>query len=219
MPEIKAGFAYTGDNPAQFATSLRGGGTVLPLLEAAADGIGTVNVSSDFSIGIVREAPLVWSAGDQIVPSLYGEALRVAQGAQTYVVHADGDGGIQSVRIGAFEVPTTPTGELYLHYTLTRPDRYVSAVDLFDKPETCKRVWSCLLSGAILDALEVEKNRRKANSADVERALAAFDDHSWEPSVTVGDGAEYRAKSPAGDHASALVFDGTVVHGSVVCAP
>ncbi len=132
LPEIKAGFAYTGDNPAQFATSLRGGGTVLPLLEAAADGIGTVNVSSDFSIGVVREAPLVWSAGDQIVPSLYGEALRVAQGAQTYVVHADGDGGIQSVRIGAFEVPTTPTGELYLHYTPTRPDRYVSAVDLFD---------------------------------------------------------------------------------------
>ncbi len=29
---------------------------------------------------------------------------------------------------------------------------------------------------------------------------------------------EYRAELPIGDHASALVLDGTLVHGSVVCA-
>ena len=44
-------------------------------------------------------------------------------------------------------------------------------IDLFDKPATCGRVWNRLLSGAILDALEVERAEKQAERADVERAL------------------------------------------------
>jgi adenylate cyclase len=77
--------------------------------------------------------PLIWTDGKKLYPSLVAEALRVVQGAQTYVVHAvPATGGIQSVRIGAYEVPTEPTGELNMHSTLPRPDRYISAVDIFD---------------------------------------------------------------------------------------
>ncbi len=132
VPEVKAGFAYTGEDPAGYVARLQGGARVLPVLAEAAAGLGSVNISDDFSIGTVRQTPLLWGDGARLYPSLVGEALRVAQGAQTYVVHADADGGVQSLRIGAFEVPTQPSGELYLHYTPSRADRYVSAADVFD---------------------------------------------------------------------------------------
>ena len=40
----------------------------------------------------------------------------------------------------------------------------------------------------------------------------------WERSEAVGEGEEYRAESKRGDHATALAFEETVVHGSVVAA-
>ncbi|HUE46765.1 MAG TPA: adenylate/guanylate cyclase domain-containing protein [Aestuariivirgaceae bacterium] len=132
-PPVKAGFAYTGEDPVPYVMRLRGSARVLPELAEAADGIGSVNLGEDFSLGVVRRTPLLWTDGERLYPSLIGEALRVAQGAQTYVVHADPrTGGVVSVRIGAFEVPTEPTGELYLHFTPPRAERYVSAADVFD---------------------------------------------------------------------------------------
>lgn len=94
----------------------------------------------------------------------------------------------------------------------------VVAIDLFDKPATCGRVWDRLLSGTILDALEVQQAEKPAETTDVQRALAGLEGLPWEPAESLGVGEEYRAKSHAGDHASALVFQGTVVHGSVMCA-
>ncbi len=93
----------------------------------------------------------------------------------------------------------------------------VVAVDLFDKPATCGKVWKRVLSGTILDALEVERVDKRAESAEVARLLSSLGTLPWEAAEAVGEGEEYRAQSPAGDHASALVFDGTVVHGSVIC--
>jgi hypothetical protein len=40
----------------------------------------------------------------------------------------------------------------------------------------------------------------------------------WELTDAVGEGVEYRCESPQGDHASALVLDDAVVHGSIVAA-
>ncbi len=132
-PQVKAGFAYTGEDPAPYVIRLRGGAWLLPTLADAAAGIGSVNLSTEDAADSVRAVPIVWSDGKRLYPSLIGEALRVAQGAQTYVINADqATGGVQSVRIGAFEVPTGPTGEFNLYYTPPRPDRYVSAADIFD---------------------------------------------------------------------------------------
>jgi len=91
-------------------------------------------------------------------------------------------------------------------------------IDVFDKPTTCGRVWDRLLSGAILDALEVRQTEDEAENADVERVYAGLEGLSWESAEPIGEGEEYRAESLTGDHASALIFDGTLVHGSVVCA-
>ncbi len=95
----------------------------------------------------------------------------------------------------------------------------VVTVDLFDKESTCAKIWHRLLSGAILDALEVKETQMQAECAEVERALGNLANLSWDLTESIGDGDDYRAESSAGDHASALVFDGMLVHGSVVCAP
>ncbi len=132
-PPVKAGFAYTGEDPAAYVLRLKGAARVLPELAEAAAGIGSVTLSEVLSLGVVRRMPLIWTDGERLYPSLVAEALRVAYGAQTYVVHADPEtGGVQSVRIGGLEVPTEPTGELNLHHTPPRPDRYIRAADIFD---------------------------------------------------------------------------------------
>ena len=132
-PPVKAGFAFTGENPVQFITRLQGGAHLLPVLSEAAAGVGSVNLRKDNSGDAVRVVQILWSDGERLFPSLIGEALRVAQGAKTYVVNADKEiGGVQSIRVGAFDIPTGPSGELFLYYTEPRSDRYVSAADLFD---------------------------------------------------------------------------------------
>jgi len=93
----------------------------------------------------------------------------------------------------------------------------VVSCDLFDKPSTCAKVWKRLLSGVVLDALEAEAGEAHAEPADVERVVKGLGDQSWEPADPVGEGEELRASSDQGDHASALVFDDVVVHGSVLC--
>lgn len=94
----------------------------------------------------------------------------------------------------------------------------VVSCDLFDKPATCEKVWKRLLSGVMLDALEAEGGGEKAQPAEVERVVKGLSDLPWEPADPVGEGDELRASLEDGDHASALVFDDVVVHGSVVCA-
>jgi hypothetical protein len=92
----------------------------------------------------------------------------------------------------------------------------IVSVDFFDKPATCQRIWDRLLSGVVFDALSAPTTDHEATAADVEAMLSAAGDFSWQPVDTVGEGNEYRADSPRGDHASALVADGIVVHGSVM---
>ena len=95
-------------------------------------------------------------------------------------------------------------------------DKVVSC-DLFDKPSTCEKVWNRLLSGVMLDALELGETEKQAEAADVGRLLKGLSDMPWHSADPIGEGEEHRAESPSGDHASALAFEGVVVHGSVVC--
>lgn len=96
-------------------------------------------------------------------------------------------------------------------------DRVV-AVDLFDKPSTCEKVWDRLLSGVIFEALLAAETNQPPSAADVEQFVATAEQLPWEQVEAVGDGSEYRGESKRGDHASALTFGDAVVHGSVVAA-
>jgi len=92
----------------------------------------------------------------------------------------------------------------------------VISADLFDKPSTCRKVWDRLLSGVIFDALEAGETDEHASVTAVEQLLGLTGDLPWAPTDSVGEGQEFRAESPRGDHASALVLEGAIVHGSVV---
>jgi hypothetical protein len=94
-------------------------------------------------------------------------------------------------------------------------DKVVS-VDLFDKPATCGKVWARLLTGVILDALEESPSERRAEAGNVEGLLAHLRTAPWQEARAVGAGEEFRSDTEDGKHASALVFAGSVIHGSLV---
>ncbi|MEQ8790529.1 MAG: hypothetical protein RIC55_29805 [Pirellulaceae bacterium] len=96
--------------------------------------------------------------------------------------------------------------------------KQIVALDVFDKPATCRKVWDRLLSGVVFDALEAGDTEDTASTADVEALLAKASAMPWEPAKAIGEGDEYRADSPQGDHASALVLEQCIVHGSLVAA-
>lgn len=88
--------------------------------------------------------------------------------------------------------------------------------DLFDKPATCKKVWKRLLSGFVLDAMEVGSESNPPATVEVADMLQVLRELPWHPVAAVGDGEEFRAASPAGDIASTLCVDGSLIHGSLM---
>jgi hypothetical protein len=92
----------------------------------------------------------------------------------------------------------------------------VVAVDLFDKPATCRKIWDRLLSGFIMDALEAGKAERSAGPAEVNSLLDRLQQAPWQESPAVGEGREFRADAEPATHASALMFASSVLHGSAM---
>jgi hypothetical protein len=74
------------------------------------------------------------------------------------------------------------------------------------------------LTGVVMDALETNPSDQVAQPADVEQLLAQLRVTHWEQSPAVGEGQEFRSDADSRTHASALVFDESVLHGSVVVA-
>jgi hypothetical protein len=97
--------------------------------------------------------------------------------------------------------------------------KQIVAVDMFDKPATCRKVWNRLLSGFVLDALEAATSEDSpASTADVRELLRTANGMSWVKAEPVGEGEEYRAESAANLHASALTFHDSPLHLSMVAA-
>lgn len=93
----------------------------------------------------------------------------------------------------------------------------VVAVDLFDAPETCRKVWPRLVGGVALDALE-EKVAAAVSPAAVKEALAALKGAAWQAVPAAGAGEEHRAEAAEKWHGSVLTLGGNLVHGSLVSA-
>lgn len=128
-PPIKAGFAFTGESPFDAPPRLAAATPLRPELEASAAGLGHISLNPDSPSAVVRAVPLLLSDGEQLYPNLALEALRVAQGASTYLLAGATDvpDTITTIKIGDFAVPVTATGELWLYVSEDRPQRYVSA--------------------------------------------------------------------------------------------
>ncbi len=139
-PEVKWGVARAGSDPAPFLPPFSGAVSSLPEIEAAARGNGAVNFKPDRD-GVVRRIPLLLRLGETIYPTLVAEALRVAQGASTYIIKSSGasgtaafgaNTGLSQVKIGNIEIPTDANGGVWLHYTGPVPERRIPAWRLFD---------------------------------------------------------------------------------------
>lgn len=90
-----------------------------------------------------------------------------------------------------------------------------SCLDLFDKPETCHKVWDRFLTSWVLDALEAEDSDRTVDAAEVEAAIRKLDSLSWNPCQTVGEGRELRTGAEERMQGSVLLLDGEIVHAGV----
>lgn len=132
-PTPKAGIAIAGSTPSRLPT-FSNAISPLPGLVDGAAGSGFVSTVGDAD-GIVRRAPLVARQGDELLPSLALEALRVAQQAGSIMVKTSdasgehgGDGGdIVAIRVGDFEIPTSGQGEMWLRFAEPQPSRTVPA--------------------------------------------------------------------------------------------
>jgi adenylate cyclase len=133
--QAKAGFAFGGDDPRPFLLSFKGATQNLPELQDAAHGIGAWNWVADRD-QIVRRIALMFRLGESFVPSLAAEALRVAQGATTYVLKASNASGetafgqatgLNHIRIGEIEVPTDGEGGVYFKFRHFNKAAYIPA--------------------------------------------------------------------------------------------
>jgi adenylate cyclase len=131
----KAGFAIAGDDPRPFIPNFAGGAGNLGILEQVADGIGSINWVPDRD-QVLRRVALIFRSGDTFVPALAVEAMRVAQGASTYVLkasNASGEtafgqpSGLNNIRVGDVEIPTDADGAIWLKYRPSEPDSFISA--------------------------------------------------------------------------------------------
>jgi adenylate cyclase len=131
----KAGFAVAGANPRSFITAFNGASVNLRPLDESARGIGAINWVPDRD-QIIRRVALVFRLNETLIPSLAAEALRVAQGASSYVLKASNASGetgfgeatgLNHIRIGTVEIPTDSSGAVYLRFRHTNPSQYISA--------------------------------------------------------------------------------------------
>lgn len=92
----------------------------------------------------------------------------------------------------------------------------IVSVDLFDAPETCRKVWPRVISGMVLDALE-EKDTATVSEEEVRTAVEELRAADWKAVPAAGTGEEHRAES-ARWHGSVLTLNGSLIHGSLVSA-
>ena len=92
----------------------------------------------------------------------------------------------------------------------------IVALDLFDKPSTCRKVWDRLLSGFVMDALEAGLPAQSPAPADVDALVKKLESAAWQESPAVGEGREFRTDAGPQTHASALTFETCMLHGTAV---
>lgn len=99
-----------------------------PELEAAAAGQGLLNSGPQLS-NVIRRVSLLGRIGDQLLPNLEVEMLRVAAGLPVIsgVLGAD---GLQAIIVGDVTIPTERDGSVWLRYGARDASRLVSAADV-----------------------------------------------------------------------------------------
>jgi adenylate cyclase len=141
-PKAKAGFFFSGDGPLSFIHEWAGATDNLPILDAAAAGLGCFGYEGEHD-GVIRRAPLLWNIGGKLFPSLSLETLRVAQRASTIAIKSSGASGERSyggahtgivkLKVGRFVIPTDDSGRIWVYYTKEAPERTIPAWRVLDR--------------------------------------------------------------------------------------
>lgn len=133
-PTRSASFATLGGDPAATLPGFAGAVLNLPALEVAAAGHGSFTVTAGHD-QVIRRLPVLVRFGDELVPSLALEALRVAEGESTIGVRVERAGGAvagYTLRVGEATIPLDPAGGLWLHHTGPVPERTLPAWRVLD---------------------------------------------------------------------------------------
>jgi len=138
-PQPRAGFAFAGDNPSQYLPAFPGSVRNLPILDAAAPGIGVFSFPPAED-GVVRRIPLLSRYGDNLYPALSVETLRIAQGASTIVARSTGASGefdtgqpgMTALKVGDLEIPTGPDGRIWVYYAADQTSPVIPVHKLLD---------------------------------------------------------------------------------------
>jgi adenylate cyclase len=132
--------AVLGDDPRGFVKTFAGALTTQPVLEAGAQGNGSVNYPPDAD-NIVRRVGLFYGLAGELYPSLAAEAVRLASEAPSYDYQSSGASGILAfgertgivaVRLGQPIVPTDADGAIRLYDTGHQPQRFIPAWQILD---------------------------------------------------------------------------------------
>src|SRR5438552_13567748 len=150
VPPRTAGFAQTGLDASKAPPLIQSVAANLEKLESVAAGFGGINLDLAREQGIARRVPMLWTDGTGFYPSLALEALRVVQGASTFVVNAseNSENAIDSIRVGDFEIPVAEDSGFTLRYRPNSPDTYVSAYRVISGTE--REALAPLINGSIV---------------------------------------------------------------------
>jgi adenylate cyclase len=131
----KAGFVTAGDDATKFLTPAPGALAPLSALAEHAAGVGFLNWRPDAD-RVVRRVPLILNVDGALHPSLSMEALRVAQGASTYIVkssNASGETafgevyGVLQIRNGDLTIDTDAAGDIRVYFAKPDARRSIAA--------------------------------------------------------------------------------------------
>ena len=120
--------AELGGDPRPFLQHYAGLVRNMPLLEAAAGGIGMVTIALEQD-GVARRVPLALVVEERILPALAIEALRLRAGEPSLVIRSS-PRGVVSVNAGGHVVPTDREGRLWIRYGMPGEMPYLSAADI-----------------------------------------------------------------------------------------
>ncbi len=133
QPARPSSIVHLGEPSLPFLHAFSGAVPSLAVLEKAAAGSGVLTFIPDGD-GVVRRVPLLVRVGDQVLPSLTAESLRVGLQQRNYMVRTvpQKGVGVQEIRVGDVTVPTTAKGEMWVHYTPPVAQRYIPAWQVLD---------------------------------------------------------------------------------------
>lgn len=148
---VKASFAQVGIDAAAAVRGYPAALRNIPVLEEAFTGLGSFSVPAEGG-SVIRRLPLIQRQGEQLVPSLALEALRVASGAGTIAVRGGVSpaAGVQRLRTGRVEIPVAPDASLWLHDSGPVDERRIPAWRLLQDAGGIEPSWPRLKGHIVL---------------------------------------------------------------------